>query len=255
MTLPKRDSHTLARRIFAVAAAVVSLLSAPPARAATHIHRSGSWFGFESGDRDGTPSFAYARVDPAADAFSPGAPAGAVRTPDAERQRARGAALWFRLGGRSYIVRDRTTLQRADELMAPERRLEPEQARLDSLEQALDDDRSNLDDEQQLWNERRDAFRAEQLRVEAADARSDRADRGDNVRRRLGLEREQHAIERQATDLDRRRAALDERRDALARQQQNLGVEQEKLSRDATARMRRLVDEALSHHLAKRLTD
>jgi hypothetical protein len=255
MRLPKRGSRAFARWNVAVVAAMAVLVATSPTRAASRIHRSGSWFGFESDDRDGTPSFAYARVDPPGDSFSPGTTAGPFGTMDPGRQRARSAALWFRLAGRSYIVRDHSTLQRADELMAPARRLEPEQARLDSLEQRVDEDRSNLDDEQQQWSERRDAFRAEQLRVEAADARSNRADRGDNARRRLGLEREQHAIERQAADLDRRRAALDERRDALAVQQRNLALEQEKLSRDATARMRHLVDEALSHHLAKRVTD
>jgi hypothetical protein len=255
MSIRIRRPRAHARIAMTRVVTAVFLLAPATAGAASRVHTHGTWFGYESDDRDGTPTFAYAKVDPQTDAIPGGTNSGGLGTLDHARRREHDSALWFRLAGKSYLVHDRPTLRRADELMAPERRLEPEVARLDSLEQLLEDQQSSLEDDQQRWNERRAGLEAESLRLEAAEAHSNRTARDNTARQRARLDTAERDLERQAADLDHRRGSLDARRGLLSRQQQQLSIEQEKLSHEATAGMRRLVDEAISHHLAERVTD
>ena len=83
------------------------------------------------------------------------------------RKRINGRYIWVRRGGREYVIRDETTILRAEALFVPEGRLSPEQTALGREESKLDKEADRLEDKDSLTaaEERRlDELRA-RLRV------------------------------------------------------------------------------------------
>jgi len=62
------------------------------------------------------------------------------------RKRVSGKCIWVRRGGREYIIRDETTVLRAEALLAPDAALGPQQAAISREESQLDREADRLED-------------------------------------------------------------------------------------------------------------
>lgn len=149
-------------------------------------------------------------------------------TDDLRRARAlrvgREGLLYVRQDGAAYVIRDPSTLRRAEAIFAPQRAMGARQAELGSRQAAL--------------GSRQAALGAQQARLGAlqANAAPGRAD---------GLARQQDALGRQQD-------ALGRQQDVLGRQQDALGREQDRLGREARARLGALLADAIRSGVARR---
>lgn len=107
-----------------------------------------------------------------------------------------GHFLWFRRGGRDYVIRDEALLLRAKALFDPLRSLDPERADLRRRERALDRKERILDDEE-----------------EELDRLADRFDDEDGEEEKSGMsESERRDLERRQRDLEERMRPVEEER-------------------------------------------
>ena len=97
-----------------------------------------------------------------------------------------GRYVWVRRNGREYLIRDETTILRAEALFAPEVRLSPEQAALGREEAQVDKEQDRLEDKEN--------------RTAAEDRRLNdlRARERDLARREKELDEKQETLERDA---------------------------------------------------------
>jgi hypothetical protein len=140
-------------------------------------------------------------------------------------RRGQEALLYVRHQGSSYVIRDDAMLRRAEQIFEPQRRLGARQAQLGSRQAALGSRQANLG--------------AQQARLGAQQA-------GASPR---------HAVElgRQQSELGRQQNELGQQQHALGSQQNALGQEQHRLAREADARFRALLADALRNGVAQRI--
>lgn len=130
--------------------------------------------------------------------------------------------LFILRDGKAYVVRDATLLRQAQAIFAPQRELGEKQAALGSRQAALGARQAELGQKQAELSSRRVA------------ARGGSAD-----------------YARQQGELGRQQGALGEQQGALGREQAKLGEQQARLGREAQARFRALVDDAMRRGLAR----
>ena len=165
------------------------------------------------------------------------------------RGRRSGDFLWFHRSGKSYLVEDPATLDRAAKLFDPLRALEPEQDALRDKERALDD--------------RENAFDAEEERIEAAMERWEGEDEGDSDDESEDVdsrplaqlsaedERERDELARQLDELHAKQRELHAEQRAYDREERELDAREERIERDAESKLWQLLDETVGNGTAK----
>ncbi len=140
-----------------------------------------------------------------------------------------GSLLWFRRGGREYVVRDPALLAQVDALFAPQRELGKKQGALGAKQGELGARQGALGAKQGALGGRMASLA---LRGDAA-------------------ERERDDISRQMEDLGSQQEALGSQQEELGRKQEALGREQERASREAEAKLKPLLDDAIARGVAQ----
>jgi hypothetical protein len=133
--------------------------------------------------------------------------------------------LYVRQGGSAYVIRDATTLHRAQSLFEPQRALGARQSELGSRQAALGQQQSRLGAQQ--------------------------ADIG--LRQAGSSPPEAEALARQQNELGRQQGDLGRQQGELGRQQGELGREQDRLGRIAEDQLHTLFGEAIRSGLAHRV--
>jgi bla regulator protein BlaR1 len=139
--------------------------------------------------------------------------------------------LWFRHGGKEYVVHDGALLQRVKELSKAQGELGARQGELGGRQGALGAKQGAL-------GARQGALGAEQGTLA-----SERARRGDGDDR--DLDKKEKELDAKMEDLGRQQEALGKQQEELGRQQEILGQQQEELSRKSEKEMHELIDRAI----------
>jgi beta-lactamase regulating signal transducer with metallopeptidase domain len=147
----------------------------------------------------------------------------------------RGGILWFRHGGKEYVVRDATLLKQAGELFKAQGELGARQGKLGARQ-------GELGGRQGALGAKQGALGAEMGTLAADRAR--RGNGGDNADDR-DLEKRERELDAKMEDLGRQQEELGRQQEALGKQQEDLGRQQEELSRKAEKELRTLIDRAL----------
>ncbi len=147
--------------------------------------------------------------------------------------------LWFRRGGKAYLVEDPAMLREARALFASLRALDPEREDLRRRQEALDDQEQALDQQEEEIDSRLEADGGdddEDDDAPAASARSD-ADRQELEQEMSEIRARQREVQAADRDLERVERDLDAREDAI--------------EREAEAKLWALIDEAIQKGVAK----
>ncbi len=139
----------------------------------------------------------------------------------------RGGILWFRHGGKEYVVRDAALLKQAGELFKAQGEVGARQGELGGRQGAL-------------------GAKQGALGAEMGALTADRARRGDG-----GDSAGDRDLEKREKELDARMEALSHQQEELGEQQEALGRQQEELSRKAEKELRTLMDRALQNGQAQ----
>jgi hypothetical protein len=163
--------------------------------------------------------------------FAPGSRSSTMSgsTEDLRRARTlrvgREGLLYVRHRGVSYVIRDAATLREAKLIFEPQEALGAQQAELGSRQAAL--------------GQRQARLGAEQARLGGQQASA-------SPRRAVELGRQQEALGRQQD-------ALGRQQEALGRQQDALGGQQHRLAREADAKFRALLAQAVQRGIVRRV--
>lgn len=122
--------------------------------------------------------------------------------------------LWFRDGGREYVVRDPDTLAQLDAIWKPSRKLDDAEAALDRKEEEIDRKRDQLDARRDQLESRREA-----LADRAADLDHDDKQRRELQQQQQALGDEIRGLDAPMKDLRAQTAALRRQIDALRQEQ------------------------------------
>ena len=154
--------------------------------------------------------------------------------------------LWFRRGGKEYVVHDPQTLRAARALFAPQAELGARQAELGSRQAELGSQQAALGAEQAKLGAQQSKLGAEQARMAGEEARSGKG----TGHEQDALGKKQNELGRQQDGLGKKQDALGKQQDELGKQQGELGKQQEKLAQEAETKLRGLLDDAIAKGLA-----
>jgi beta-lactamase regulating signal transducer with metallopeptidase domain len=161
--------------------------------------------------------------------------------------------LWFRHGGKEYVVRDSRTLEAAFALFAPQEELGRRQADLGSRQAELGSRQAALGAEQAKLGAKQARLGAEQARVVRDEGRATSEGREINdrlARQQDDLSKQQDDLGRQQDELGKKQDALGKQQDELGAQQDELGAQQDKLAKEADEKFQALLIDAISRSLA-----
>jgi bla regulator protein BlaR1 len=175
------------------------------------------------------------------------------------------ALLWFRHGGKAYVVRDQATLETVYALFAPMQRLGEQQGvlgerqgELGAQQGKLGDQQGRLGAEMGTLSSKLTALTADQLEVTAKQVRNGHSDQVDLSAMVARIEEQAQKIRAQINELGRRQEELGHQQEALGREQEELGRGQETFGRDQEAAtkaadlaLREILERALSTGLAQ----
>src|SRR4051812_42884292 len=115
-----------------------------------------------------------------------------------------GPLLWFREGGREYIVRDPDTLAQLDAVWKPGRELDAEESKLDRQHDGLEHKHDQLDARRDALESRRDALadRESELADRESDDSASSATRGALARQRRDLQQQKQSLTGELRALD-----------------------------------------------------
>ncbi|WP_426661647.1 M56 family metallopeptidase [Rhodanobacter aciditrophus] len=185
--------------------------------------------------------------------------------------------LWFRRGDRSWAIRDREYIKRAEAIYAPVKALARQQGELGGQQGVLGARQGELGARQGALGGRQGQFDArvaalaeQQARIASRIAMMDgqsaaggSSQAGAEGRKALAAESakidaerqsmraQQAAFEKQQAELGEQQAALGRQQEALGRQQQALGEQQRVASANANRQMDQLLTEALAKGIAQ----
>ncbi|HSS44166.1 MAG TPA: hypothetical protein VLO07_02405 [Thermoanaerobaculia bacterium] len=125
------------------------------------------------------------------------------------QRRFSGEFLWVRRAGKQYLIRDRRTLDEAQTLFAPLRRLDPERAALRPRQARLERQQAAMDREQEKLERELDGL------ADDPEARDQGPARRRLERRQRELETRMHALEQEERELEAVERSIDEREDDL----------------------------------------
>lgn len=189
-----------------------------------------------------------------------------------------GPFFLFRHNGEVYTIDDRATLERIDQIFAPQRELGEQQGALGNRQGALGEEQGKLGEKQGKLGEQQGELGMQQAEVSArlaeAHARRQLAEvermRNPNrdVAQRLESEarekareaetlvrkisEQQEALGRQQDALGREQEKLGEKQAALGAEQEKLGEQQERAGKQAERELRELVAGAIASGIAKK---
>lgn len=151
-------------------------------------------------------------------------------------RREKAELLWFRSGGREYVVRDPKILSRARVVLGDQRKLDPEteevakrmkaiearEERLDREQDRLEDELERIEDEREAIGERRSERRSVVSRERDRQRLSQLGNAADSIRARMrdlntrieALSNEQAELSRQEQAIDERQSEIEARTDA-----------------------------------------
>ena len=155
-----------------------------------------------------------------------------------------GDFLWFRRGGKTWIVEDPATLARASALFEPVEALAPEQEAVHDRERALDDREQALDDEEER-------IEAAMERLEPEEDWDDEVEAPPRPEPTAEDDREREELRRRRDELRDRQRDLHAEQRAVERDERALDKREEDLERQAEAQLRSLMDELVASGAAK----
>jgi len=150
----------------------------------------------------------------------------------------KGGILWFRHGGKEYVVRDAALLKQAGELFKAQGELGARQGELGARQ-------GELGGRQVALGAKQGALGAEMGALAA-----DRARRGDSSDDR-DLEKREKDLNAKMEELGRQQEELGRQQEALGKQQEALGKQQEELGRKADKELRTLIDRSIQNGQAQ----
>lgn len=144
-----------------------------------------------------------------------------------------GDFLWFRKGGKAYVVRDEPLLDRAERLFDPLKSLQPERRKLEERQRAVEREEQAVDRERDELDDSPDADGDEDGDEDDAPTAPD------------------PALDRRRAELDRRAGEIAARERALDREDRALDLREDALQEKAESALRELIDEILRGGLAQ----
>lgn len=168
--------------------------------------------------------------------------------------------LWFRRGGREYIVRDPALLREVAEIYRPLQEVGGDQAKIGSKQAKIGGRQAEIGHQQAAVGRKQAEIGARQARIGSRQAASaarqagrERVDTDELVRERGELELEMRQLEREMDELSGQMEAFNEPMDELSKEMNSLSEEMNVLSRKmeevsarAAAQMSGLLDRAIS---------
>ena len=148
-----------------------------------------------------------------------------------------GDLLWFRRGGKEYVIQDKVLLQEAKGLFAPLRALDPEREEIHQRERALDRQEEELDREEEAIDEIRD-------RLSDVDD-----DEGETPR--LVSDEELRDLERRSRELEDRKRPLREEQRKIEELERAFDRKEDELEKKAETALWKLIDRAISSGMAQ----
>jgi len=189
----------------------------------------------------GPAALAHGREDAYILSFGNSMTVSSVSIEEYENLRGRRPAdfLWFRRGGKAYLVEDPATLKEARALFAPLRALDPEREELRRRQEALDEQDQELDQREDEVDRKLDVDSAENDGDEDAVAPTalSEADRHELHQEMSEIRAHQREVQAADRDLDRIERDLDAREDEI--------------EREAEAKLWALIDEAIQKGVAR----
>jgi bla regulator protein blaR1 len=168
--------------------------------------------------------------------------------------------LWYRSGGKSYVVHDSNIIQQARDTYSEVTDLAQEQGQLAGRQGALAGEQAGLaartsalaGRESEVAG-RRSALIARQEALQDSRETSDEkaADESSLKGQLKGLDAEDSEIKREYQDLDSQQKGLSEQQEALSREMKALSEKQKETSDKVDARMSKLLDEAKARGVAE----
>jgi hypothetical protein len=167
----------------------------------------------------------------------------------ASRVKLHGSFLWFRRSGKTWLVDDAATLDRAVKLFEPLNALEPEQEALRDKERALDDRETAMDDEEESID-----AAMERLEPNADDEdQDDDAPAAADARPSAEDDRERDALSARLETLRAKQRDLQSEQRDLEREERALDAREDRLEHEAESSLYKLMDEAIANGTAREL--
>jgi len=170
-----------------------------------------------------------------------------------------GYFIWFRHDGKSYLIRDQAIIQRAVEFFSPVYAIEQKQEELGKQQEALGEEQEALGKQQeevhvQIPDMTEDLHRLE-AELKALGASGSQEDLG-RIQEKIGdllgkLGDLQSKAGEEQGKLGEKQGALGEKQGKLGEQQGELGSREEQIFKDASRQMKTLLDDAITHGVAK----
>ncbi len=164
--------------------------------------------------------------------------------------------LWFRRGGKAYLVRDSAYIQRAKAIYAPvtalgkqQGALGGEQGRLGGLQGGLGARQGALGSQQGQLASQRAKLASEQAALNGQASNDKRQAELDA--RQATLQSREDELGRQQDDLGRQQEVLGKQQEALGAKQEALGQRQEQATAQANQQIGKLLDEAVAKGAAQ----
>jgi DNA repair exonuclease SbcCD ATPase subunit len=149
-----------------------------------------------------------------------------------------GDLLWFRRGGKEYVIQDKVLLQEAKGLFAPLRALDPEREEIHRRERALDRQEEELDREEEEIDRIQDRL-------------SDDDDEDGEDPPRLVSDEELRDLERRSRELEDRKRPLREEQRKIEELERAFDRKEDALEKKAEAELWKLIDHALATGVAR----
>lgn len=176
------------------------------------------------------------------------------------RSKIGGDFIWFEHDGKGYVVRDRTTIDRAVALYKPIRELSAQQEELGKQQEALGEQQEALGQQMEevtvkIPDMSADLDRIKERMRELAAKGGTQSDIGDlqgelgELQSRIGEIQSQAG--REESKIGRQQGELGRKQGELGRKQGELGRQEGQLSRKAEQQMESIIDEARTKNLAQ----
>ena len=134
--------------------------------------------------------------------------------------------LWFRQGGKEYVVQDKKVLDEIDEAIQPQNELGSDQARLGKRQ-------ADLGQQQAKLGQRQAQLGMEMARSSMQGGRPDRA------------------VEEEMQELSRAQETIGREQEKIGHEQEKMGHKQERLSRQVEQKVAALIDASLKNGTAR----
>jgi len=173
------------------------------------------------------------------------------------REQRSGDFLWFRRGGKAYVIEDDAMLREARELFTPLRALEPEQEALRRRQDAVGEEKRELDRQQEDVERQIDGLTDHDGETEGDEDREFIAPEDappPTDEEQAELQRQLDELRGQQENLRPRQRELDAKNRDLDEAERALDAREEKLEREAEAKIWSLVDAAVRSGVAKLVT-